>query len=68
MHKTLIASFLIVACGAAYAGQDKSHGPSDGRSLLGMLAEWMYPQADFGGAQMSDAGTRTVQSLNARRC
>ena len=65
MYQKLIASFLIVAWGAAYADADKCQA-SDDRTLLGTLAEWMYPKADFGGAQMSDAGTRSVQSLKCQ--
>jgi hypothetical protein len=67
MYQKLIASLLIVGFGAAYVDQAKTKAASEDRiTLFGVLAEWMYPKADFGGAQMSDAGTRTVQSLNCQ--
>jgi hypothetical protein len=35
-------------------------------SLMGTLAEWMYPGAKFGGANMSDGGNRTAQSVKCQ--
>ncbi|HET6325586.1 MAG TPA: hypothetical protein VFG04_12985 [Planctomycetaceae bacterium] len=67
MHKKLVASLLIVGFGAAYIDQAKTKAASEDRiTLMGSLAEWMYPKADFGGAQMSDGGNRTVQSVKCK--
>jgi hypothetical protein len=38
----------------------------DQLTLMGALAEWMYPGSSFGGASMSDGGDRTVQSVNCQ--
>jgi hypothetical protein len=62
-----IASLLIVVFGATFAGQDQSHAASEERvTLMGSLAEWMYPNADFGGSEMSDGGNRTVMSVKCQ--
>jgi len=67
MHKKLIAGLLVVVFGAAFAGQDKSDAASEERvTLMGSLAEWMYPKSDFGGAEMSDGGNRTLQSVKCQ--
>lgn len=67
MHKKLIASLLVIELGAAYFDQAKSPAaPEERVTLMGTLAEWMYPKAEFGGAQMADGGNRTVPSVKCK--
>jgi hypothetical protein len=62
-----IASLLIVVFGATCAGSHKCNAASEDRlTLMGSLAEWMYPQADFGGAEMSDGGSRSILSVKCQ--
>lgn len=35
-------------------------------TLMGMLMEWHYPDAEFGGGQMSDAGVTGVVSIKCK--
>ncbi len=35
-------------------------------TLMGMLMEWHYPDAEFGGGQMSDAGVTGVASIKCK--
>jgi hypothetical protein len=67
MYEKLIVSLIIVGFGTAWVGQDKRDAASkDQVTLMGALAEWMYPESNFGGAQMSDGGNRTVQSVKCQ--
>lgn len=67
MYKTIIVGFMIVCLGVAWATPDTSDAASkDQVTLMGTLAEWMYPGSNFGGAEMSDGGNRTVQSVKCQ--
>ena len=60
-------TLIIIAVGAIWvATQTIEAAPKNEVTLLGTLAEWTYPGADFGGASMSDGGNRTLQSVNCQ--
>jgi hypothetical protein len=40
--------------------------PPESATLLGMLAEWKYPGSEFHGAEMSDGGSRRLQSVKCK--
>jgi hypothetical protein len=53
--------------GESKSPPDKSAASSEASvTLMGALAEWMYPGSTFGGAEMSDGGNRTEQSVNCQ--
>jgi hypothetical protein len=60
--------FLILAGASAVCfGRDKAEpAPHKDVTLMGLLGEWMYPGAKFGGAEMSDGGNRTIQSVKCQ--
>jgi hypothetical protein len=59
MRSKLVVSFIAVSLGLLWASPQASHAaPEDHVTLLGTLAEWRYPDSNFGGASMSDAGDR----------
>jgi hypothetical protein len=64
MNARIIVSMIVVGCVTAWAGGQTSDGATQGEvTLLGTLAEWMYPGSTFGGGQMSDGGNRRLQSI-----
>jgi 4-hydroxyphenylpyruvate dioxygenase-like putative hemolysin len=68
MYKKLVIGLVIVVVfSMAKAAQDKGDAASKDRvTLLGALSEWMYPKSNFGGAEMSDGGNRTIQSVKCQ--
>ena len=67
--RTLIALGLtLVAALAAFSNRIPAEAaPPETRSLLGMLAEWQYPESKMlGGATMSDGGNPLIQSVKCR--
>jgi hypothetical protein len=67
MTKNLIVGFIIVCLGASTMAQDKTDAASKNQvTLMGVLAEWKYPGCSFGGAEMSDGGNRTIQSVKCQ--
>ncbi len=67
MSRQLIVGILIVGFGAACLGDDnRAASPPKNPTLMGSLAEWMYPGSTFGGAQMSDGGNRAISSVNCQ--
>jgi hypothetical protein len=67
MCRIFVFGFVIAGVGAACFGQDKVEpAPQKDVTLMGILAEWMYPGSKFEGAQMSDGGNRTIQSVKCQ--
>jgi hypothetical protein len=60
--------FLVLASASAvcFAGDKTEKAPQKDVTLMGLLGEWMYPGAKFGGAEMSDGGNRTIQSVKCQ--
>ena len=50
--------------------QNAQQDPADQKppqiTLMGMLSDWIYPEAKFGGAQTSDAGVRDISSIKSK--
>jgi hypothetical protein len=67
MYAKLIVSFIIFGLGTAWACPEISDAAPQGEvTLMGTLAEWMYPGSNFGGGQMSDGGNRRLQSVKCQ--
>jgi len=55
---------MIIAVGVVLANvRGDEPVPEKSVTLLGTLAEWQYPGANFSGATVSDGGNRTLQSV-----
>jgi hypothetical protein len=68
MSKTLFVGLVLIAHGAASAGEDESDAAAEQQiTLLGALQEWVYPQSKFAGAQMSDGGSRS-RTMRGVKC
>ncbi len=66
MHRIIAIAILFPAL---YLNAASPSAAAEQRSLMGMFADWRYPDSTFNGAEMADgktvdaAGKRTVQSL-----
>jgi hypothetical protein len=61
--------FVLVIAGASAVcfGREKAEPvKTKDVTLMGLLAEWMYPGSKFEGAEMSDGGNRTIQSVKCQ--
>lgn len=65
MRKLIAAVFAVSSLSLVSADETPS---TDKQSitLMGMLMEWRYPDAEFSGAQMSDAGVTGVVSIKCK--
>jgi hypothetical protein len=61
--KAVIVAVVVGLCAAWPGVQISDAAAEDGVSLMGTLAEWAYPGANFGGANMSDGGNPRLQSI-----
>jgi hypothetical protein len=65
--RKFLFGLVIAGVGAVCFGRDKAEpAPQKDVTLMGVLAEWMYPGATFEGAQMSDGGNRTILSVKCK--
>lgn len=56
-----------MAFGLMWAGvRAEDPAPAGGVTLLGTLEEWLYPDAKFGGAEISDGDNRTLISAKCQ--
>lgn len=51
-------TLVLFPCGLAVAADTQPQV-----TLMGMLSEWMYPEAEFHGAEMSDAGVAGISAI-----
>ena len=63
--------FLVVACAPGGYAQEATPNSEDTPqprplTLMGMLSEWIYPDAEFGGAKTSDAAVTGISSIKSQ--
>jgi hypothetical protein len=64
-HGISLAAFAVLAClGAAGIADDPP--PEKNITLMGMLSEWLYPDAKFQGAETSDAAVSDISSIKSK--
>ncbi len=67
MYFKIFFSFCVVGLGAVCAAQQNNGSESEGKvTLLGVLAEWQYPGAEFGGASISDGGSLPIRAVKCQ--
>ena len=65
--RKILFALVITGVSAVCFGRDKAApAPHKEVTLMGLLGEWMYPGAKFGGAEMSDGGNRTIPSVKCQ--
>jgi hypothetical protein len=64
--RRILTSMLALSCLALVSADEAPSKDEKPVTLMGMLMEWHYPDADFGGGQMSDAGVTGVASIKCK--
>lgn len=59
-------SLLAFACLCLVSADEAPEKPKKAVTLMGLLMEWQYPGAEFGGGQMSDGGVTGVVSIKCK--
>ncbi|MGE3315729.1 MAG: hypothetical protein AB7O26_11505 [Planctomycetaceae bacterium] len=63
----VIVGLIVVSLSAAWGVDEKREvKPAQPMTLLGTLAEWQYPGSQFGGAEITDGGNRTISSAKCQ--
>jgi len=64
--RRFLTSVLALSCLGLISADEAPSGDGKPVTLMGMLMEWRYPDAEFSGASMSDAGVTGVASIKCK--